>query len=163
MQRKPTWTGKNMTSKTSELSAGVEILIARLASHPEEFFGPISESSPFEPVPSPKFGLWKAIIEDDIALARKSEAVRPATRHTWFLTEAEKAALSDAYRTASRLRFDSEVVAALYAKPEHVPMPSNRVRYSLQPQTIMADSTMRIDSNGGFGIGTTARSAFEKF
>jgi hypothetical protein len=157
MQRKPTWTGKNMTSKTSELSAGVEILIARLASHPEEFFGPISESSPFEPVPSPKFGLWKAIIEDDIALARKSEAVRPATRHTWFLTEAEKAALSDAYRQACRLRFDSEVVAALYAKPEHVPMPSTNIAIR------GANSTMRIDSNGGLGIGITPRSMFGKF
>jgi hypothetical protein len=154
MQRKPTWTGKNMTSKTSELSAGVEILIARLASHPEEFFGPVLEDRSFQLQESPKFSLWKAIIEDDIALARKSEAVRPATRHTWFLTEDEKAALSDAYRQACRLRFDSEVVAALYAKPEHVPMPSTRVRYSLQPQTIVADSTMRIDSNGGFGIGT---------
>jgi hypothetical protein len=154
MQRKPTWTGKNMTSKTSELSAGVEILIARLASHPEEFFGPLREDRPFEPQASPKFGLWKAVIEDDIALARMSEAVRPATRHTWFLTEAEKAALSDAYRQACRLRFDSEVVAALYAEPEHVPMPSTNIAFR---------PAMRVDSNGGFGIGTSARSAFEKF
>ena len=103
-----------MTSKTSELSAGVEILIARLASHPEEFFGPVLEDRSFHPKESPKFSLWTAIIEDDIALARRSDVARPATRHTWFLTEDEKAALSDAYRQACRLRFDSEVVAALY-------------------------------------------------
>ena len=133
-----------MTNKTSELSAGVEILIARLESHPEEFFGAVREVRAFHENAAPKFSMWKAVIEDDLAAPRGSP--REATRHTWFMTDAEKTALLDAYRKACRRRFDSEVVATLYEKPEPEPKPGQVTFRRTNPN-------VRIDSNGDFGIG----------
>ena len=139
-----------MTSKTSELSAGVEILIARLESHPEEFFGSIREGNLFGPEASPKFSRWKSIIEDDLAASRGEP--REDTRHTWFMTDAEKTALLDAYRKARRLRFDSEVVAALYETPEPEPKPSQVAFRRTNPNVRLG----MLGSRDDLGVGITS-------
>ena len=107
----------------NKLSAGVQILIDQLKTNPEEFFGPLVDPDENYAIPrshaTPKFRRWATAIEDDLLkIDDPREKLKPTMGRTWFLTEEEKSALLQAYTEARRVRFDAEVVAALYAKPE---------------------------------------------
>ncbi len=98
----------------SNLSAGVQILIDQLASNPDEFFGPLGRDPEKLYVRRPPIKFH----EFERALRVLTLGQPGADGDFWFLTDEEKAALRVAYKEASRIRFDANIIATLHAKPE---------------------------------------------
>lgn len=98
----------------SNLSAGVQILIAQLASNPDEFFGPLGHDPNRLYVKGPRIKFY----ESERALRVLTLGQQGSDDTFWFLTDEEKAALRVAYKEASRIRFDAHIIATLHAKPE---------------------------------------------
>lgn len=106
-----------------DISDGVKILVDRLASNPEDFFGPLDK--PQDPyhlsVPSsgyPRFHHIHRILEDR-AIKRLSPTVEaPRAAELWMLSEEEWEQLDDAYLLARRERFTAEIIASLHTVPE---------------------------------------------
>ena len=130
------------------MNNAVQILIDRLKSHPEEFFGELgSGARNLAQWGSPKF----AGVERHLNVLVGSRAVvekhmREGAAHPyWFLEPEELDALKAAYKEASRARFDAEIVHTLLA-PE--------------PEPVQYREAMRIDSSGSLGIGLNTASQF---
>lgn len=102
----------------SNLSAGVQILIAQLKENPEQFFGEFYTDARYVAT-NPKFSGWRQIIEEElVGVEYHSERLKKRLTYTWFMSEEEKEALADAYLEAKRQRFDAELVYLLNAQPE---------------------------------------------
>jgi hypothetical protein len=86
----------------------VTIIIDRLASHPEDFFGDIGVSHNYPPTYGPRFSRVRSDL--DVLVGRYDENERP---RLWYLTEEEKAALREAYTNACRERFQAETLYTL--------------------------------------------------
>jgi hypothetical protein len=136
---------KRTTSIGETMNNAVQILIDRLKSHPEEFFGEVGNSRSLAQWGSPKF----AGVERHLNVLVGSRAV--VEKHMqeghpyWFLEPEELDALKAAYKEASRARFDAEIVHTLLA-PE--------------PEPVQYREAMRIDSSGSLGIGLNTASQF---
>ena len=122
------------------MNNAVQILIDRLKSHPEEFFGEVGGGDRgLAQWGSPKFaGIERqlnAMVGGRAVLEKHLQEGHPY----WFLEPEELNALKAAYKEASRARFDAEIVHTLLA-PE--------------PEPVQYREAMRIDSSGSLGIGT---------
>jgi hypothetical protein len=128
------------------MNNAVQILIDRLKSHPEEFFGEVGNSRNLAQWGSPKFGGVERRLNELVAGNRPDQPVREGVAHPyWFLEPEELDALKAAYKEASRARFDAEIVHTLLA-PE--------------PEPVQYREAMRIDSSGSLGIGLNTASQF---
>lgn len=90
----------------------VQVIIERLKSHPEDFFGGIEEMTKLG-MSRPKFY--------DITDKLDNLLTEPQDGHIhrlWYLTEDEKTALLAAYKEARRARFEAKVFHTLLTKPE---------------------------------------------
>lgn len=123
------------------MTNAVQILIERLKTHPEEFFGEVGNSRSLAQWGSPKFaGIERhlnALVGGPDGMIREKDRAHPY----WFLEPEELSALTAAYKEAARARFDAEIVHTLLA-PE--------------PEPVQYREGMRIDTSGTFNIGTTA-------
>jgi hypothetical protein len=87
----------------------VQVIIERLKSHPEEFFGDLDDGRPQHV----KFGELASKIDD--LLTEKQDG---HIHRLWYLTEDEKVALIDAYREARRARFEAKTFHQLLSPQE---------------------------------------------
>ena len=125
----------------------VQVIIERLKTNPEDFFGDSDHRGR-----APKFmGIAEKL--DDL-LSHKQEGF---IHRLWYLNEDEKEALIEAYKEARRARFEAQVFHDLLTKPEENYGASLAVRsHPMSGKIMMQGSTMRLDSSGNLGIGTTS-------
>lgn len=115
----------------------VQVIIERLKSNPEDFFGEISDRQGLG-LPRAKFY--------DITDKIDNLLTEPQDGHVhrlWYLEPEEKEALLAAYKEARRSRFEAKVFHTLLTAQE--PEETNTVTYT---------TAMRLDSSGNLGIGT---------
>lgn len=89
----------------------VQVIIERLKSHPEDFFGELSEQKGLG-IKYPKFHEYTNKI-DDLLVGKTEHPDR-----LWYLEPEEKDALLAAYKEARRARFEAKVFHTLLAKQE---------------------------------------------
>ena len=90
----------------------IQVIIERLKSNPEDFFGEISDRQELG-LPRPKFY--------DITDKIDNLLTHPQDGHThrlWYLTDAERIALLDAYKEARRARFEAKTFHTLLTVQE---------------------------------------------
>ena len=123
----------------------VSIIINRLESHPEDFFGEISTGNTLR-IYSPRFHRVRSDL--DMLVGQHQEDERP---RFWYLTEAEKEALREAYTKACRERFQAETLYALMFQ-EAPPSPAQALwsgavgtaaLNSTQPSAILTPASMQ--------------------
>jgi hypothetical protein len=115
----------------------IQVIIERLKSNPEDFFGEISDRQGLG-LPRPKFY--------DITDKIDNLLTEPQDGHVhrlWYLEPEEKEALLAAYKEARRSRFEAKVFHTLLTAQE--PEETNTVTYT---------TAMRLDASGNLGIGT---------
>jgi len=89
----------------------VQVIIERLKSHPEDFFGDLDENKSLA-IKQPKFyGIASKL--DDL-LRRNNDGID----RLWFLKPEERDALIAAYTEAHRARFEAKVFHTLLTKQE---------------------------------------------
>ena len=135
-----------------DISDGVKILVDRLASNPEDFFGPLDKpQDPYLSVAGnsyPRFHHIHRILEDR-AIKRLSPTVEaPRAAELWMLSEEEWEQLDDAYLLARRERFTAEIIAALHTVPEP------RSPAYLTQSTIMGGTVSVTGSAGQYATNT---------
>jgi len=92
----------------------VQLIIERLKTHPEDFFGGFDERGLGHS--RPKFyGITEKL--DNLLTVNQDGQVH----RLWYLTDAERVALLDAYKEARRARFEAKVFHTLLTKPEEAP------------------------------------------
>ena len=129
----------------------VQVIIERLKSHPEDFFGEVNQHTSLT-IGQPKFNDIKEKLDD--LLSHKQEGF---IHRLWFLNEDEKKALLEAYKEARRARFEANVFHTLLTKQEENYGGGFAVRsHPMSGKIMMQGSTMRLDSSGNLGIGTTS-------
>jgi hypothetical protein len=89
----------------------VQVIIERLKTNPEDFFGDLDDGRPQHV----KFGELASKIDD--LLTEKQDG---HIHRLWYLTEEEKVALIDAYREARRARFEAKTFHQLLS-PQDIP------------------------------------------
>ena len=89
----------------------VQVIIERLKTHPEDFFGDIDENKSLA-IKHPKF--YDIATKLDDLLRRNNDGID----RLWFLEPEEREALLAAYTEAHRARFESKVFHTLLTKPE---------------------------------------------
>jgi len=87
----------------------VQVIIERLKTHPEDFFGDLNDGRP-QPV---KFGELASKLDDLLTVKRDGEIHR-----LWYLNEDEKAALLEAYKETRRARFEAKIFHQLLSSQE---------------------------------------------
>ena len=123
----------------SNLSAGVQILVTQMKENPDAFFGPI-DHDPYTPYTNPKFAGWRQAIEEElIGVDTQKVQIKRNLSATWFLSDEEKEALTDAYLLAKRQRFDAETIYAMNRPPQE---PQEYAQVASQYSANLA-STMR--------------------
>ena len=90
----------------------VQVIIERLKSHPEDFFGEISDRQGLG-LPRPKF--YDITDKIDNLLSHPQEG---HVHRLWYLTDTERLALIEAYKEARRARFEAKVFHTLLTKQE---------------------------------------------
>lgn len=90
----------------------VQIIIERLKSHPEEFFGDINEMKGLG-IKYPKFHSITDKLDNLLTENQDGQVHR-----LWYLEPEEKDALLAAYKEARRARFEASVFHTLLAKQE---------------------------------------------
>ena len=97
----------------------VQVIIERLKTHPEDFFGSDDYRSRI-----PKF---RDITEklDDLLIEKDSGNIH----RLWYLEPEEKEALLAAYKEARRARFEANVFHTLLTEPESIPVSTVTQRY----------------------------------
>lgn len=147
----------------NEISAGVQILIDQLKTNPDDFFGEVDVSYDANIFSSkttrPKFGHWRSIIEEELVrVDDPRERIKPNKRHTWFLSEAERTALCDAFTAARRQRFDAEIIATLHTTAKS----HTTDNYGIAQPNVLSSSgfiaqpgqeAMRLDASGNLSVG----------
>lgn len=106
------------------MNQAVQILIARMQTHPEDFFGPLdplntSKSLRLQREPNPKFRFLAVQIERHLIGAKDRD--ESSADPLWHLTAAEREALRVAFTEARRVRFDAEVIHTLLTEQEAEP------------------------------------------
>lgn len=114
----------------------VQVIIERLKSHPEDFFGEISDRQGLG-MPRPKF--YDITDKIDNLLTHPQEG---HTHRLWYLTDTERLALIEAYKEARRARFEAKVFHTLLTPQEKE-----------DTGTITFRPAMKMDANGGLLIG----------
>ena len=96
----------------------VQVIIERLKSHPEDFFGDFETHL----ARSPKF---MDITEklDDLIIEKENGNIH----RLWFLEPEEKAALIEAYKEARRARFEARIFHKLLTAPTAVDLAVERM------------------------------------
>ena len=116
----------------------VQVIIERLKSHPEDFFGESDHRGRM-----PKFVDITEKIDDLLADKDKQYVHR-----LWYLEPEEKEALIAAYKEARRARFEAQVFHTLLTKPEEPTMNTvtynAKDRYSLDGKRLMQGPTTMI-------------------
>ena len=90
----------------------VQVIIERLKSHPEDFFGDVVEGRLIGRH-APKFNTIREKLDDLLTDPQDGKVYR-----LWYLNEDEKLALLEAYKEARRERFEAKVFHTLLTKPE---------------------------------------------
>lgn len=103
------------------MNHAVQILIQRMQTHPEDFFGPLEplhtpKTLRMQKEPHPKFRHIAVQIERHIIGAKDRD--ESSADSLWHLTAAEREALRRAFTEARRVRFDAEVFHTLMVQPE---------------------------------------------
>lgn len=121
----------------------VSIIINRLESHPEDFFGEINEKGLRT---NPRFHRVRSDLE--MLFARYGDDERP---RFWYLTDEEKLALREAYTKACRERFQAETLHTLLNQEES-PSPAQALwsgavgttlgNASTKPQAMLVPASM---------------------
>lgn len=106
------------------MNQAVQMLIARMQTHPEDFFGalePLNQPKALrmQREPNPKFRFLAMQIERHIVGSKDRD--ESSADPLWHLTAAERDALRIAYTEARRVRFDAEVIHTLLAEQEAEP------------------------------------------
>ena len=114
----------------------VQIIIERLKTHPEDFFGEIADKKRLG-APYPKFQEITNCLDDLLTDKHDGHVHR-----LWYLTDAERIALLDAYKEALRASFEARVFHILLAPQEKE-----------DTGTITYRPAMTLDSTGSLGIG----------
>jgi len=113
----------------------VQVIIERLKTNPEDFFGDISTAITIRQTPK-----FQRITEklDDLLIEKKDVG---HIHRLWYLEPEEKEALLDAYKEARRARFEAQVFHTLLTKPEEPTMNTvtynTKDRYSLDGKSLM--------------------------
>lgn len=102
----------------------IQVIIERLKSHPEDFFGDLSDVNKLG-LPRPKFYEITDKINDLLTPPQDGHIHR-----LWYLTDAERIALLDAYKEARRARFEAKTFHTLLTVQE--PQETNTVTYKTQ-------------------------------
>ena len=89
----------------------VQVIIERLKSHPEDFFGDLNDGRPQHV----RFGELTSKLDDLLTAKRDGEIHR-----LWYLNEDEKAALLEAYKETRRARFEAKIFHQLLS-PQDIP------------------------------------------
>jgi hypothetical protein len=121
-----------------EMMQAVQVIIERLKSHPEEFFGGIDEHKALG-MTRPKF--YDVTDKIDNLLTEPQDG---HVHRLWYLEPEEKAALTAAYKEARRARFEAKVFHTLLTAQE--PEEFSTVTYK---------PGMTLTSSGGLGVGTS--------
>ena len=90
----------------------VQVIIERLKSHPEDFFGEINEKRALGGT-YPKFHEIRDKLDNLLTDPQDGNIYR-----LWYLNEDEKLALLEAYKEARRARFEAKVFHTLLTKQE---------------------------------------------
>jgi len=100
----------------------VQVIIERLKTNPEDFFGDISTAITIRQTPK-----FQRITEklDDLLIEKKDVG---HIHRLWYLEPEEKEALLDAYKEARRARFEAQVFHTLLTKQESEEYPTAVVR-----------------------------------
>lgn len=158
----------------SNLNEAVCLIIERLKTDPEDFWGPIAHDNPYVPGASPKFrGIARDIEECLLGVVSEGALIRDrdSRKPLWFLTDEERKALCDAYTEAKRERFTAEIFHTLLTQPEEdqpikfrtqgkyanvvgASMTATGAALTGSIQNTYGNEAMRIDSSGNLGIGT---------
>jgi hypothetical protein len=105
-----------------KMMQSVQVIIERLKSHPEDFFGEINEKRALGGT-YPKFHEIRDKLDNLL-----TEPQDGHTHRLWYLNEDEKAALIEAYKQARRERFEAKVFHTLLTKQEPEEYPTTAVR-----------------------------------
>ena len=106
------------------MNQAVQMLIERMQTHPEDFFGPLEplhtpKTLRMQREPTPKFRYLAIQIERHIVGAKDRD--ESSADSLWHLTAAEREALRLAFTEARRVRFDAEVIHTILAEQEAEP------------------------------------------
>jgi hypothetical protein len=123
------------------MTNAVQILIERLKTHPDDFFGEVGNSRSLAQWGSPKFAGIERHLNALVGGRAVVEKHMQESHPYWFLEPEELSALTAAYKEAARARFDAEIVHTLLA-PE--------------PEPVQYREGMRIDTSGTLNIGTAS-------
>jgi len=130
----------------------VQVIIERLKSNPEDFFGEVNQHKSLA-IGQPKFNDIKEKLDDLLIDKRDVGHIH----RLWYLEPEEKAALLEAYKEARRARFEANVFYTLLTKQEENYGGGFAVRsHPMSGKIMMQGSSMRLDSSGNLGIGTTS-------
>jgi len=99
----------------------VQVIIERLKSHPEEFFGDIDEMTKLG-MSRPKF--YDITDKLDNLLTENQDG---QVHRLWYLEPEEKDALLTAYKEARRVRFEAKVFHTLLTAPTAVDLAVERM------------------------------------
>lgn len=114
----------------------VQVIIERLKTNPEDFFGEISDRQGLG-MPRPKFYDITDKIDNLLTHPQEGHAHR-----LWYLTDTERLALIEAYKEARRARFEAKVFHRLLTPQEKE-----------DTGTITYRPAMTLDSTGSLGVG----------
>ena len=98
----------------------VQVLIERLKSHPEDFFGGMEGRLIGRH--APKFNDVREKLDNLLTDPQDGSVYR-----LWYLNEDEKLALLEAYKEARRARFEAKVFHTLLTKPEEPDLAMERM------------------------------------
>ena len=120
----------------------VQVIIERLKSHPEDFFGDFSGDRHIGRY-APKFNDIREKLDD--LLIEKPDVGH--VHRLWYLEPEEKAALIEAYKEARRARFEARVFHTLLTAPTAVNLAVERMdtsgkRLMQGPGSIIAPQNM---------------------
>jgi hypothetical protein len=116
----------------------VQVIIERLKSHPEEFFGDLDGERLIGRY-SPRFDDIREKLDD--LLIEKPDVGH--VHRLWYLEPEEKAALLAAYKEARRARFEARTFHQLLTRQE-----------KKERSTVTYKPAMTLDASGNLSIGT---------
>jgi hypothetical protein len=117
----------------------VQVIIERLKSHPEDFFGGMEGRLIGRH--APKFNDVREKLDNLLTDPQDGSVYR-----LWYLNEDEKLALLEAYKEARRARFEAKVFHTLLTKPEEPELAMERMDASGK-RLMQGPNTMVVPQN----------------